>query len=84
MRRVRLQQLAVRTRCTSSPTGKLACRNNGVCAASRDGIMAALGVVSAVSTDTGYDFVRTNLVEQAWQHRRIADGIVRHLNGADF
>src|SRR5471032_2310644 len=61
-----------------------ACRNNGVGAASRDGIMAALGVVRAVSTDTGDDFVRTNLVEQAWQHRRIAGGIVHHLNGTDF
>jgi len=34
-------------------------------AASRDGIMAALGVVRAVSTDTCDDFVRTNRVEQA-------------------
>src|SRR5471030_594532 len=33
---------------------------------------------------TSDDFVRTNLVEQAWQHRRIAGGIVRHLNGTDF
>lgn len=52
-------------------------------AASRDGIMAAIGVVRAVSTDTGDDFFRTNLVEQARQHRRIVGGIVRHLNGAD-
>lgn len=30
-----------------------ACRNNGVCTASSDGIMAGLGVVRAVTTDTG-------------------------------
>lgn len=49
-----------------------------------DAWVEALGVVRAVSTDIGDDFVRTNLVEQAWQHRRIAGGIVRHLNGTDF
>lgn len=30
------------------------------------------------------DFVCTNLVEQALEHRRVAGGIIRHLNGADF
>src|SRR5471030_1783144 len=41
-------------------------------------------VSCAVSANTGDDFVRTNLAAQAWQHGRIAGGIVRHLNSADF
>jgi len=61
-----------------------ACRNNGVCARRTMASWQALGVVCAVSNDTGDDFVRTNLVEQAWQYRRIAGGIVHHLNGTDF
>src|SRR5471030_2844879 len=59
-------------------------RNNGVCAASSDGIMAALGVVGAIPTDADDGFVHTNLVEQARQHWRITGRVVRDLNGANF
>lgn len=38
-------------------------------AASRDGIMAAIGVIFAVSTDTGDDFFRTRLCENAEKFR---------------
>lgn len=46
--------------------------------------MAGLGVVGTIAIDASDDFVRANLVEQAWQHRRIAGGVVRDFNGPDF
>lgn len=53
-------------------------------ASPRDGLMAALRVVSAVATDARDGFVIADLVEQARQHRRVAGAVVGHFDGPDF
>lgn len=62
----------------------LARRNNGLCAAQSIGLMAGLGVVGAIAVDASDGLVQANLIAQAWQHRRIARGVVHSLNGPDF
>ena len=55
-----------------------------MCAALGDGVMAGLGVVGTIATDASDGFVGANLSKQARQHRCIAGGVVRDLDGTDF
>lgn len=50
----------------------------------RDGLVAGFRVVGPIAADAGDVFVRRYLPEQSRQHRRIADAVVRDLNGPDF
>ena len=45
-------------------------------------VMAFARVVSTIGGDAAGTLVRRDLVEQVWQHRRIADPVARYLNGA--
>jgi hypothetical protein len=46
--------------------------------------MTAFSVLGTIAADTYNGLVGGNLVEQAWQYRRIACGVVGHFNGPDF
>lgn len=49
-----------------------------------DCLVKSLRVIRAVAADACHAFALVDLVEQAWQHRRVADGIVSHPDGANF
>src|SRR5450830_302361 len=58
--------------------------NNGLRATPRNGFMAAFRVIGAVATDARDRLVHANLVEQTRQYRRVAGGVVGHLDGPDL
>lgn len=45
--------------------------------------MAGLGVVAPIATDANDDFVRANLVKQAWKHRRIILSVYPNVMAGD-
>lgn len=49
-----------------------------------NGLITALRVISAIAANACDDLVIGALAEQARQHRRIAGGVVGHLDGPDF
>lgn len=61
--------------------GVLARQDNLLCGALGDGLVTSLRVIRTVATDACDDFVLDDLIEQAWQHRSVADGIVRYRSG---
>lgn len=46
--------------------------------------MTAFGVVGSIAADAGDDLIGWNLVEQAWQHRRITFSVVGNFDSPDF
>jgi hypothetical protein len=62
----------------------LASWDNCLCSTLRDRFMTAFGVVGTIAADTCNGLVGGNLVEQEWQYRRIACGVVGHFIGPDF
>ena len=64
--------------------GVLARGNDGPSLPSGYGFMTGLGVIGAVSAHRVKDFALWNLREQVGQHRCVADGVVRDLDGPDL
>jgi hypothetical protein len=46
--------------------------------------MAYLGVVGPIATDTGDRFIARDLIQQGWQHGRIAHRVDDDLDTKDF
>jgi hypothetical protein len=64
--------------------GVLASWDNRLCPTLRDRFMTAFGFVGTIAADACDGLVGGNLIEQAWQYRRIACGVVGYFNGPDF
>lgn len=68
--------------------GILASRDDRLCTTPGDGLVTALRVIGTVAADAdagaGDGFAVCNLVEQAWQHRCVADCVIGHFDSPDF
>lgn len=62
----------------------LTSRDNCLCTAPRNGLVTALRVVGTITADARDGFAIGNLVEQAWQHRRIAGCVIGYFDSVDF